>query len=256
MASDLRHALERDDFFLDYQPKVDLQSGNIVGVEALIRWTQNGLSIPPVDFIPLAEEIGLIVPIGEWVLRTACTQNKAWQRANLPRISVSVNLSARQFKEKNLAELVARVLHDTGLDPMYLDLELTESLIMNDVNSTIVILHQLKAMGISVSIDDFGTGYSSLSYLKRFPIDVLKIDRSFVHDITNDVDDAAIVSSIISLAHILKLKVVAEGVETMAQLRYLRRHGCDVIQGYLFSRPVDAAEVEELLRSSRDLPWS
>ncbi|MDO8652223.1 MAG: EAL domain-containing protein [Undibacterium sp.] len=255
LESMLRRALERGEFFLLYQPQVSMQTGCIVGVEALIRWThQTAGVISPVDFIPLAEELGLIVPIGEWVLRTACAQNKAWQDADLPKIMMSVNLSGLQFKQKNLVNVVAQVLMETGLDAKYLDLELTESTVMDSVELTVTTLRKLKSMGLKLSIDDFGTGYSSLSYLKRFPIDVLKIDQSFVRDITTDPDDAAIAVAIISLAHSLKLKVIAEGVESAAQLSYLRRHQCDGMQGYFFSRPVPADALIELLRQGKQLP--
>lgn len=247
--SNLRKALNRDEFFLDYQPQVDLRTGRIVGVEALIRWRHGSAGIvSPAQFIPLAEELGLIVPIGEWVLRVACAQNKAWQDAGLPKIGVSVNLSARQFRQKDLAALIAQVLNETGLDAEYLNLELTESMVMHNVESAVVTMHELKDMGVKLSIDDFGTGYSSLSCLKRFPIDVLKIDRSFVEDITSDLDDAPITPSIITLAHSLKLKVIAEGVESADQLNYLLRHRCDEIQGFYFSRPVSVDRCADLIQ--------
>jgi diguanylate cyclase (GGDEF)-like protein/PAS domain S-box-containing protein len=249
--SNLRAALERGEFVLHYQPKVDIESGRVSGMEALIRWSHPELGmVPPGRFIGLAEETGLIVPIGAWVTRTACAQNKAWQDAGLPPVRVSVNLSARQFAQKNLVQSIAAVLHETGLEPHYLEIELTESLVMTDVEHAIEMLRQLKLLGVKLSIDDFGTGYSSLSYLKRFPIDVLKIDQSFVRDIAVDFNDAAITVSIISLGHNLKLKVIAEGVETEEQLAYLRHHGCDEVQGYLFSRPLPAAEFEAKLREN------
>jgi diguanylate cyclase (GGDEF)-like protein len=255
LEGDLRLALERDEFILHYQPQVDLRSGRIVGMEALIRWQHPALGmVPPGRFIGLAEETGLIVPIGAWVLRTACAQIKSWQDAGLGFLRVSVNLSARQFYQRDLLESIGEVLARTGLDPQYLEIELTESMVMTDVDSAVAILRGLKALGVQMSIDDFGTGYSSLSYLKRFPIDVLKIDQSFVRDITIDPDDAAIVTSIISLAHNLRLNVIAEGVETEAQLEYLRRHGCDEIQGYYFSRPVDAEAFAALVVEGRSLP--
>ncbi|MES2041974.1 MAG: EAL domain-containing protein [Pseudomonadota bacterium] len=257
MESMLRHALERDEFFLQYQPQVSLQTGAIVGVEALIRWNHASEGIiSPVDFIPLAEELGLIVPIGEWVLRTACAQMQAWHQAGFPKISIAVNLSARQFKQHDLAEVIARILHETGLDPAYLDLELTESMVMHNVESAVATLNKLKHMGIKLSIDDFGTGYSSLNYLKRFPIDFLKIDKSFVKDITSEPDDAAIACSIIALAHSLRLKVIAEGVETEGQLAYLASHSCDAIQGYYFSRPMSPAACEQFFSQDKQLTIS
>jgi EAL domain-containing protein (putative c-di-GMP-specific phosphodiesterase class I) len=224
----------------------------VVGSEALIRWLHPQLGmVSPARFIGLAEETGLILPIGAWVLRTACTQCRQWQLAGHDDISVSVNLSVGQFLQKDLVSSIADVLADTGLPPASLEIELTESLMMTDVEHAIGILAGMKKLGIRLSIDDFGTGYSSLAYLKRFPIDVLKIDRSFVRDITIDADDAAITASIISLARHLKLRVIAEGVETDEQLDYLRHYGCDEIQGYLFSPPVAAEKFEQILREER-----
>jgi diguanylate cyclase (GGDEF)-like protein/PAS domain S-box-containing protein len=253
--SALRSALERNEFVLHYQPQVDLASGEIVGMEALIRWKHPEMGmVAPIRFIGVAEETGLIVQIGAWVMRTACMQNKAWQRAGLGKLRVAVNLSARQFGAASLVEEIRTVLAETELPAESLEIELTESLFMSDVTLAVELLHSLKALGVNLSIDDFGTGYSSLSYLSRFPIDVLKIDRSFVAEITRDSNDAAIVASIIALAHNLKLDVIAEGVETEEQLDYLRRHGCDQMQGYYFSRPLPAEEFEELLRQQRRLP--
>ena len=247
--SALRVALERKEFVLHYQPQVDLQSGRIVGMEALIRWQHPELGmVPPSRFIGIAEDTGLIVPIGAWVMRTACAQNKAWQDAGLGRLRVAVNLSARQFGAADLLPGIEAALSDTGLAPDCLELELTESLFMSDITPAVELLHRMKALGVKLSIDDFGTDYSSFSYLSRFPIDVLKIDRSFVSDITEDANDAAIVASIIALAHNLRLSVIAEGVETAAQLDHLRHQGCDEMQGYYFSRPLPARDFEQLLR--------
>ena len=255
LEGDLRNALDRDEFMLHYQPQVDLAAGSILGVEALIRWQHPVLgAVSPARFIGLAEELGLIVPIGNWVLRTACRQSVDWLRAGLGEIRVAVNLSPRQFYQQDLVTTIEGVLEETGIAPHLLELELTESMMMNDVEHAVGILHKLKALGVHLSIDDFGTGYSSLSYLRRFPIDLLKIDQSFVRDITVDPNDAAIVLSIISLAHSLRLTVIAEGVETEAQLSYLQRHGCDFMQGYFFSRPVPSGECEALLRNRHRLP--
>jgi diguanylate cyclase (GGDEF)-like protein len=252
--TDLRRAIEREEFELYYQPQLDLHTGQVTGMEALIRWNhpEQGI-VPPAGFIRIAEETGLIGPIGAWVLRTACARNKAWQEAGLPHLKVAVNLSARQFTQNDLVGMVAAVLSETGLAPHCLEIELTESLVMKDVDQAISIMLELKALGVKLSLDDFGTGYSSLSYLKRFPIDVLKIDRSFVADIARDADDAAIVMSIISLAHNLKLRVIAEGVEDIEQLEYLRRNGCDEMQGYYFCRPLPPDDFEKMLASGQRL---
>jgi diguanylate cyclase (GGDEF)-like protein/PAS domain S-box-containing protein len=250
----LRRALSREEFVLHYQPQMELASGAIVGVEALIRWQPPGQEMAyPGDFIPIAEETGLIVAIGEWVLRTACAQHKAWDDADIfPHTRIAVNLSARQFKQQDIVKMVSRVLHETGCHATCLELEITESIIMENPELAAETLQQLSDMGIHLSIDDFGTGYSSLSYLKRFPINTLKIDKSFVRDITTDSDDAAIAKAVIALAHSMKLKVIAEGVETVEQLDFLRAQSCDQIQGYYLSRPVLAAQIEKLLVAARD----
>lgn len=253
----LRRALEKNELMLHYQPKLNLLTGRISGMEALLRWQSPELGmVSPVDFIPLAEETGLIEPIGEWVIRTACAQNKAWQDDGLPPLAVAVNLSPRQFRQKNLCGVIARVLRETGLAPRFLEFEVTESMVMNNVDWAIATLKELKGMGIHLSMDDFGTGYSSLSYLKRFPFDKLKIDRSFIRDITSDPDSAAIARAIIAMAHSLHLKVIAEGVETEGQLNYLLFNECDEMQGYYFSRPVPAADFGEMLRYGRQLQRS
>ncbi len=250
--SALRSALERNEFVLHYQPQVDLQSGRIVGMEALIRWQHPEMGmVAPSRFISVAEETGLIVPIGAWVLRTACRQTKAWHDSGMGALRVAVNLSARQFGAASLLDELRGVLRETGLNPACLEIELTESLFMSEVGEAVELLYNMKALGVKLSIDDFGTGYSSLSYLSRFPIDVLKIDRSFVAAIARDSNDAAIVASIISLAHNLKLLVIAEGVETADQLDYLRRHDCDQMQGYFFSKPLPGPLFEELVRTQK-----
>jgi len=255
--TDLRRALERDEFVLHYQPQLSLSSGKIIGMEALVRWNHptEGM-IAPTRFIGLAEEMGLIVPIGAWVLRTACLQTMAWQKAGFGPLRVAVNLSPRQFGQQSLVQSIDDVLRETGMTPSLLELELTEGTVMHDVDHAIDVLRNLKALGVHISIDDFGTGYSSLSYLRRFPIDVLKIDQSFVRELSIDADDAAIVRAIITLAHSLRLQVIAEGVENAAQLEFLRAEGCDLMQGYLFSRPLGTEAFEQLLREDRRLPTS
>jgi len=248
MESALRVAVERNEFGLHYQPQVDLKTGCISGMEALIFWRHPTRgNVAPDEFIALAEETGLIVLIGEWVLREACRQNKAWQDAGLGNLRVAVNLSPRQFSHPDLVASVSRILQDTGLEPCYLEIELTENLIMMEIERAVDILKALKAHGIQLSIDDFGTGYSSLFYLKKFPIDVLKIDRIFVKDIGIDPNDEAIVKSIIALAHSLKLNVIAEGVETPEQLAFLAQHECDEFQGFYFSRPLSPAVFGRML---------
>jgi len=254
MESGLRRALEQRELVLYYQPKVDLLHGRVVGAEALIRWNLPGVGlVSPGDFIPLAEETGLIVPIGEWVIETACAQLKSWQNQGLPGITMAINISARQFQQANLSDVVAQALRRHKIQGHDLDLEVTESAIMADPRKTAAILREWKGVGVRISLDDFGTGYSSLSYLKRFPIDNLKIDQSFVHDVTTDPDDAAIARMVITLAHSLKQKVIAEGVETGAQLEFLRREHCNEMQGYFFSCPLSGEEFAALLRSGRGL---
>jgi diguanylate cyclase (GGDEF)-like protein/PAS domain S-box-containing protein len=251
----LRDALDRAEFILHYQPQVDLSTGAVVGVEALIRWQHPTLGlVPPSRFVGLAEETGLIVPIGVWVLRTACAQAKAWQRAGFGDLRMTVNLSARQFAERDLVDVIATILEDTGLAPDLLELELTESLVMTEVEHAVTVLNNLRALGVQLSIDDFGTGYSSLSYLKRFPINALKIDQSFVHEISPNSNDAAISTAIISMAHSLGIRVIAEGVETEAQCEFLSRNMCDQFQGFLFSEPLPADEFTSLLSDARCLP--
>jgi EAL domain-containing protein (putative c-di-GMP-specific phosphodiesterase class I) len=255
MESSLRRAIERNEFLLHYQPKLDLRTGAIAGVEALIRWKHPDWGmVSPAQFIPLAEETGLIVQIGEWVLKTACDQSRSWREQGIPAVRVAVNLSARQFSQKTLVSDVARTLAQSGLTPDCLELEITESLVMHNPEGAAETLHKLKAMGITLSIDDFGTGYSSLAYLKRFPIDCVKIDRSFIKDIPTEADDMAITKGVIALGHSLRLKVVAEGVETVEQQDFLRSNDCDEMQGYLFSKPLPAEEVTALLKSHSQKP--
>jgi diguanylate cyclase (GGDEF)-like protein len=252
LESDLRHALERGEFLLHYQPKVETATGLIVGTEALLRWIHpiRGL-ISPMDFIPLAEDTGLIVAIGEWALATACARNKAWQDQTLTKLTVAVNLSARQFRDPMLLTKLTRIIRSSGLDPSNLELELTESMVMSNGEGGVTVLEKLKSIGVQIAIDDFGMGYSSLAYLKRFPIDILKVDRSFIHDIPAESSDKKIVRAIIVMAHSLGLKVVAEGVETAAQLKFLRALNCDAAQGFFLYRPLPEAEVANVLKLNR-----
>ncbi len=248
LENSLRKAIERKEFVLHYQAKVDIATNTIVGAEALVRWKHPELGmVSPIQFISLAEETGLIVPIGEWVLFEVCRQVRAWQEQGLALISVAVNLSGRQFRDEGLRNTIASALAQSGLQPSYLELEITESMIMQNPARAVEILQGFREMGMITSIDDFGTGYSSLSYLKRFPLDALKVDRSFVQDVPDDVDDAVITQAIIALAHSLGLKVVAEGVENEAQLAFLRKQGCEQVQGYIFSKPLPADEFAQLL---------
>ncbi len=250
LETSFRRALSRDELLLYYQPILDLATGEPIGVEALLRWNRPGVGlVSPLDFIPMAEATGLILPIGPWLLKTACSQVKRWHATLRPGLRLAMNLSARQFQQPDVAASVQRALHAADFPADCLDLEITESWAMQNADAAILTMRELKALGISLSIDDFGIGYSSLSYLKRFPIDKLKIDRSFIKDIPCDPDDTAIVAAVLALAHSLKLKVVAEGVETEEQREFLATRGCDQAQGYLFGRPLPAEECERLLRS-------
>jgi EAL domain-containing protein (putative c-di-GMP-specific phosphodiesterase class I) len=250
METNLRHALERNELLLHYQPKINLITSEVTGVEALLRWRHpDGTMLPPGDFIPLAEETGLIVPIGRWVLRQACLQNMAWQREGVRPISMAVNLSPRQFVDGRLLQDIDEALAVSGMPANLLQLEVTESMVMQNVGRAVRVLDAIQSRGIHIAIDDFGTGYSSMSLMKQFPIDTIKIDRSFVRDLANDLEDQAITQAIISMGKALGMTVVAEGVETVEQQAFLRRHACDEMQGYLFAKPMPPGGVADLLLS-------
>lgn len=254
MEIDLRRAMERREITVYYQPIVDLGSGGIYGMEALVRWKHpiRGM-ISPAEFIPLAEETGLIVPIGNWVLKEACRQNGEWIAQGLPPLVVAVNISVNQFQQPGFIQLIKGTLESTGLDPKLLCLEITENVAMKNVNYIVETIDKLRELGVRISIDDFGTGYSSLSYLKRFRVHTLKIDQSFIQELTTDEENAAIVTALIAMSHKMNIKALAEGVETKAQLEFLRRYGCDEIQGYLFSTPLPVSDFEHLIRVNRNL---
>ncbi|MDQ3201332.1 MAG: EAL domain-containing protein [Pseudomonadota bacterium] len=246
----IRLALERNEFVLHYQPKLGLGSGQVVGAEALIRWQKPGQDyIYPSDFIGVAEDSGLIVPLSRWVLAQACRQTCAWRKAGLPKICMSVNISAIDFRQRDFVESIEQILQQTGMDPTCLELEITEGVLMQNVEATVNTLNRIKALGVRLAIDDFGTGYSSLSYLRRFPIDVLKIDQSFIRGLSSDSNDAALVSAIISLGRSLNLTIIAEGVETLEQLEFLKAHQCEEVQGYYFSKPVEPDAFVQYLNS-------
>jgi EAL domain-containing protein (putative c-di-GMP-specific phosphodiesterase class I) len=245
---DLRHAIARRELYLQYQSKVDLDSGTIIGVEALVRWRHPDRGpIPPAQLISIAEECGLIVPIGQWVLREACRQARSWELAGLPPMCMAVNISSVELRARGFVSNVRAVLAETALDPRHLELELTETVLMEDSKSAAEVLAELKEIGVRLALDDFGTGYSSLSYLKRFPIDTLKIDQSFVRDLTTDQEDAGIVAAVIGMGKSLHMRVIAEGVETREQLEFLQEHGCPHGQGFYFGRPVSASEFGQVL---------
>jgi len=245
---DLRYALERDEFVMHYQPKIDLKTGEITGVEALVRWQhpERGL-VGPLQFISIAEDCGLMLPIGKWVLRESCRQAKAWQDAGLPPIEIAVNVSSVEFRNDEFLEGISKILKETGLEARYLELELTETVLMQHAEFSVPLLQKLKVMGVRLAIDDFGTGYSSLSYLRQFPIDTLKVDQSFIHEINAETDEATIISAVINMGCRMRHRVIAEGVETAEQLAFLRAHGCDEGQGYYFARPMPALETAKLL---------
>jgi EAL domain-containing protein (putative c-di-GMP-specific phosphodiesterase class I) len=246
--AELRQAVEHEQFELYYQPKIDLASGKLAGFEALLRWNhpERGL-VAPLEFISILEDTALIIPLGEWIIGQVCRQHTLWQGAGLDPVPVAVNLSARQFHQDDLAEVIARIVGAAGIDPRLVEFELTESMLVTDPQAAAATLAAIKELGMCLSVDDFGTGYSSLAYLKRFPLDTLKIDRAFVRDLPGDADDAAITQAVVSLAHHLSLKVVAEGVENLEQMRALFAYGCDQVQGYYTGRPLPAAQCGELL---------
>ncbi|MGJ3245635.1 MAG: EAL domain-containing response regulator [Elainellaceae cyanobacterium] len=255
--ADLSHALERSELRMFYQPQVNLITGRMIGVEALLRWTHpNRGTIDPEIFIPIAEETELIVPIGEWVLRNACIQGREWHASHSTRLRIAVNVSGTQLRDQTFVQTVANILEETQLDPQLLTLELTETSLIKDVDATISILHKLKTMGIEIAIDDFGTGYSSLSYLHQFPIDCLKIDRTFIKQVSENTQYAEISKAIIAVAQSLKLKVIAEGVENHGQIDFLRKNGCLAIQGYIYSHPLPAPDIQELLLTDKRLMTS
>lgn len=246
----LREALEHNQFVLHYQPKIDLATGLISGQEALVRWRHPTLGlIPPLEFLPIAEDCNLILPLGQWVLKEACRQAQEWIAEGLRVAPVAVNVSSLEFRSEGFLDNVRAILSDTGLNPRYLELELTETVLMQHAESTLAVLSALKAIGVRLAVDDFGTGYSSLSYLKRFPIDCLKIDQSFVRDITSGSDDVPIVRAVITMAKSLKQRVVGEGVETQEQMSFLQTHGCDEAQGFYFSEPLIADHMAKILRT-------
>ncbi|NWC88599.1 EAL domain-containing response regulator [Pseudomonas reactans] len=251
----LRQAVERNEFIVHYQPKVELATGQLCALEALLRWDRPGHgAVSPAVFVPVLESLGLIVPVGRWVIEAVCQQIAAWQRSAIGAVEVSVNVSGHQLIEGDLIADIARILVQTGVEPHWLEVELTEGSLMENTQHTIFSLQRLHDMGVKISIDDFGTGYSSLAYLRRFPIDTLKIDIAFIREVTSNPQDAAITRTIIELAHSLNLRVVAEGVETQAQLAFLKAAGCDQIQGYLFSRPLPVATLERLLLERSETP--
>jgi len=250
----LRGALDRGEFRLHYQPKARLDTGAISGFEALLRWQNGDRLVPPLEFIPILEDTGLIVPVGEWVLRSVCAQLSAWSAQGIVPRPVAVNVSARQFQDRNFAALVGQILREARVAPDLIELELTESLLMSDAEEAVQMLRELKHLGVGLSIDDFGTGYSSLAYLKRFPLDTIKIDRGFIRDAISNPDDATLTLTIINLAHSLKVRVVAEGVETPGQMKFLREHGCDEMQGFFFARPMEVADCTRALKENRRLP--
>jgi len=255
LENSLRRALEQEEFLVNYQPQVDLKSGQVVGAEALLRWKHPEMDmVSPTVFIELAEESGVIVPLGEWMMRKVCRQIQAWQQAGERIVPVSVNLSSRQFRQQDLSRQIESILKENNVDPFFLEIELTESTVMYDIEEAAQVISHIKKQGIRVAIDDFGTGYSSLAYLKRFHIDKLKIDQSFVRELVDNADDSAIVRAIISMSHNLRLEVVAEGVETQKQLDFLKALNCDQIQGFFFSEALPPEEFAALLREGKTLP--